>query len=485
MGSEKYPKENEFDAYIKKFGGSDNAMTDSDDTTYYLEVAEKYLGGALDRFSSLFVSPLMHRDAMTREREAVESEFLSKMQGDSIRKEQLLGSLGSPTHPVSIFAWGNQKTLKEGIEDDVLYKRVHEFHKRHYSAHRMYLCIQARLSLDELQKMAVEYFGPIPNNNLPGDDFSAFNHTNAFLPSFVSKVVYMKPVANQLRLDLTWPIPTLLGEYRCKPQHYVSHLFGYEGKGSLCSYLREKLWALEVVTGVEESGFENNSMYSIFTVSIALTDDGYNQMDQVLKAIFSYLRLIVEAGPVESIFRELQEIEATTFKYQTEKNAMDNVEDLVGNLRYYPAKDVLTGSELFFEYDPESIKKIIDCLNQRTFNIMITTKEQDDIVFDKKEKWFGTDYTERDVPQKWIDLWETAKPFPEFHLPEPNRFITTDFEILHKKGNTTEALVDAPEKIFSNDICELWYRADDKFLLPNAYMYFYFISPMPLKSPLK
>ena len=61
---------------------------------------------------------------------------------DSHRKEQLLLNLYNPDIPVSPFAWGNMKTLREGVEDHLLYEKLHEFRKRYYSAHRMTLAIQ-------------------------------------------------------------------------------------------------------------------------------------------------------------------------------------------------------------------------------------------------------------------------------------------------------------------------------------------------------
>lgn len=151
MGSEKYPSENEFDQFMQKSGGFDNADTDFDETSFYFEAREEFLDEALDRFSQFFKAPLMLKEAMTREREAVESEFASKKNGEDVRRGQLLSLIGQPFHPSSIFAWGNLETLKDNIEDDVLYQRVHEFRKRHYSAHRMYMCLQSNLSLDDLQ----------------------------------------------------------------------------------------------------------------------------------------------------------------------------------------------------------------------------------------------------------------------------------------------------------------------------------------------
>lgn len=83
MGSEKYPGENEFDQYMQKSGGFNNADTDF------------YLDEAVDRFSELFKAPLMLEETMTREREAVESEFASYKNDEDLRRSQLVSSINA------------------------------------------------------------------------------------------------------------------------------------------------------------------------------------------------------------------------------------------------------------------------------------------------------------------------------------------------------------------------------------------------------
>ncbi len=53
MGSEKYPAENGFDAFLKKHGGSDNASTDCERTIFQFDVQRKYFREALDRWGRL------------------------------------------------------------------------------------------------------------------------------------------------------------------------------------------------------------------------------------------------------------------------------------------------------------------------------------------------------------------------------------------------------------------------------------------------
>jgi len=49
MGSEKYPAENGFDAFLKKHGGSDNASTDCERTIFQFDVQRRFFRQALDR----------------------------------------------------------------------------------------------------------------------------------------------------------------------------------------------------------------------------------------------------------------------------------------------------------------------------------------------------------------------------------------------------------------------------------------------------
>lgn len=65
--------------------------------------------------------------------------------------DKLLTLLSSPDHPARNFAWGEMKALNENMDDDTLYQRIEEFKNRHYSAHRMSLCLQTKFSLDEMQ----------------------------------------------------------------------------------------------------------------------------------------------------------------------------------------------------------------------------------------------------------------------------------------------------------------------------------------------
>lgn len=50
------------------------------------------------------------------------------------------------------------------------------------------------------------------------------------------------------------------------------------------------------------------------------------------------------------------------------------------------------------------------------------------------EKWFGTDYFVDDISEDDIKAWENAPLLPELHLPKPNPFIPTNFDVVGTKS---------------------------------------------------
>ena len=61
------PGENHFSDWLSKHWGSENACTDSEQTTYYFECHPKHLKEGLDIFSGYFLNPLLRMDAVERE----------------------------------------------------------------------------------------------------------------------------------------------------------------------------------------------------------------------------------------------------------------------------------------------------------------------------------------------------------------------------------------------------------------------------------
>eukprot|EP00398_MALV-I-01_sp_L67-1_P000039 gene39-456_t len=102
LGTEKYPKENDYDDFLTKHSGLGNAYTSDMDTCFYFRVAQNVFFPALDRFAQFFISPLFDADGIEREVSAVNSEHEKNTQMDHLRWFNLVRSRCNKDHTIDI-----------------------------------------------------------------------------------------------------------------------------------------------------------------------------------------------------------------------------------------------------------------------------------------------------------------------------------------------------------------------------------------------
>ncbi|GMI47106.1 hypothetical protein TrCOL_g10725 [Triparma columacea] len=120
MGTEKYPEEDGFNKFLAKRGGSSNAFTESESTTYYfnqqLDDNKLFPGGGdsyegLDRFPDFFATPKFSLASVSREVNAVDSEHSKNLQSDVFRIYELEKRRAAKEHPYGRFWTGDKSTL--------------------------------------------------------------------------------------------------------------------------------------------------------------------------------------------------------------------------------------------------------------------------------------------------------------------------------------------------------------------------------------
>jgi secreted Zn-dependent insulinase-like peptidase len=202
MGSEKYPIENTYSAFINDHGGDQNAYTADTYTNYLFDVNSENFVDALDIFSQMFISPLLGESAVERELNAVNSEFTNYCNNDGWRSQEVTKCLANPNHPYSRFSVGNATSLNiPNIVD-----HVRELYKSKYSANLMNLCLVSNLDFDTLEPRVREMFEQIPNKN--------YMMNKSYPPFFTNlqKTISIVPIKNQHRMNVTWQVQKCLTE---------------------------------------------------------------------------------------------------------------------------------------------------------------------------------------------------------------------------------------------------------------------------------
>jgi secreted Zn-dependent insulinase-like peptidase len=121
------------------------------------------------------------------------------------------------------------------------------------------------------------------------------------------------PLKKSNKLVLTWQLPPSLADYRSRPLSYISHLIGHEASGSLLSALKRKGYSNSLSAGLSGSNFDENSMLTLFAVTIVLTDRGLANWMSVAKIAFEYLDLLRRLGPQQSVFEEIKRVSEIKF----------------------------------------------------------------------------------------------------------------------------------------------------------------------------
>ncbi|VEN56875.1 unnamed protein product [Callosobruchus maculatus] len=473
LGTKKYPNENDYNKFLSQHGGSSNAATYPDHTMYHFDIVPEQLGEALDRFSQFFVAPLFTESMTEREISAVNSEHEKNIPTDIWRIDQLDKHLSNPAHPYNSFGTGNTYTLSTVPKEKNIDVREEllKFHNTWYSSNIMSLAVLGKESLDELEEMVVQLFSSIEDKNVEVPIVTEHPYTEDQFRT----VVYISPVKDVRNLNIVFPSADLTHEYKSAPTHYISHLLGHEGPGSVLSLLKARGWSSSLIAGDKPSprGF------GFFHVAVDLSEEGMNHIDDIVKIIFQYLNMLKREGPLKWIQEENRDIYQMVFRFKDKETPRSYISSIVHNLKDYPMEHVLCASYILDEWRPDLIEEMWNNFVPQKMRMSVIAKKYENEL-DEVEPWYQTKYAKKPIPEKTIKYWEEAGLCPELKLPERNEFIPTDFKLYTLDEDVTEF----PAIIEDTALMRVWFKQDDQFLLPKANLFFDFVSPLAYLDPL-
>lgn len=473
LGTKKYPLEHEYTTFLKEHGGSSNAATFSDMTKYYFDVIPDKLEDALDRFSQFFIAPLFNEEVTDREINAVNSEHEKNLSQDMWRVKQVNKSLCKVSHAYNRFGSGNKQTLYENPRQNNINVRneLMKFHNQWYSPNIMSLAVFGKESLDDLERFVVQMFSQIENKNVKAPCWPDMPYDESQLGT----KTYIIPVKDTRSLTISFQLEDLEQYYKAGPEHYVSHLVGHEGKGSILSELKARGWCNKLISGYSNLG----RGFGCFEIMVDLTEDGFNHIDDTAKIIFQYLNMLRLQGPQKWIFEEYRNLCDMLFRFKDKESSLSVVTNVVTAMHVFPLEDVLTAHCLISEWRPDLIEDLMSKLTPSKARIIVVGQQCSPLT-NAEERWYGTKYGVHKIEASILEYWSSADLNSNLQLPEPNPFIPTNFDLL-----PIDSDVDTfPTVIYDTPMIRLWFKQDVEFLKPKTMMNFDFNSPMVYSDPL-
>ncbi|KAJ3740513.1 insulin-degrading enzyme [Lentinula detonsa] len=542
MGTEQFPKENEYQQYLSKNNGGSNAYTAASNTNYYFSVATSALPGALARFSGFFHSPLFSPSCTSRELNAVDSEHKKNHQQDLWRIFQLTKHLSKPGHVWSKFGSGNRESLSQaaknlkaegklsvenghvtsastlGVSPSATSSRIAspapsvsstnseaeadggaigretrrrlvEWWNKEYCASRMHLAVLGKESLDELAELASKYFSPIPNRQA---DPLPMIYDHPFGPAQKGTMLSVQTIMTFHVLDIYIPIEYQAVYWRHKPGQFLAHLIGHEGPGSLYSYLKGRGWVAALNSGPSPLG----RGFDTFRITIELTEDGFKNYRSVILATFKYFSLLRSSEFESYLQRESAILSDIRFRFLEKRKPDQYVSSIAERMTNpYPLELLLAASSVTWGWGddyPGAVsagnEKVNEMLEQFQLQngmivLMAKGKELEEVLGKQdvweKEPWYGTAYRLERLDEDILRQTSSPNDLPELFLPGPNEFIPTNLNV--DKRDHVEP-VKRPHLIRETPLSALWHKKDDRFWVPKAHVMIDIRSPVSNSS---
>lgn len=278
VGTKKSNETNYFSKFVESNNGHTNAYTSDDHTCYYYEIANDKLLESLDMFSDFFTSPTLSNESIAKEKEAVNAEHSKNKYNDSRLNYEMFKKAMNQDSPFSKFSTGCNETLN--CKD--IGEKIREFYDTYYSSNIMTLAIITNKSFDDVKKNVLNNFGLIENKDIPHNN----NNDIEFIKQ--SKFVFMNSVSDSDELRLNWNVKSYYKDYKKSPLSYVSHLLGSEEKNTIHDILLNMGYIKSLSTGISY----NNRNYSVFSITVKLTELGFNNYEQIVDIIYDYIELL-------------------------------------------------------------------------------------------------------------------------------------------------------------------------------------------------
>lgn len=465
MGTDRYPDVDDYRRYIQDHGGGSNAGTGQEHTSYYFSVAQDHLEPALDRFSRFFVAPRLDPDFVQRERQAANSEYSLKVKDDARRIREVKRQTSNPAHPFAKFSVGNLDTLADR-DDGPVYDDLKAFYAAEYTASRMTLAVIGTESVDELEAMVRARFEEVPTNGKapPKAEIPLFT------PDQLGARVNITPLSERREIELQFPVPPDLPVYELHPISYLTRMLGQEGEGSLYIHLRDQGWAESLSAGT--AGTEDTTL---ITVSVRLTEAGYDHIDDVIEAVFAYLRLM-RSEPLPAWYHdEARTIAAQSFAWADTPTPVSVVRRAVRTLHDYRPEHVLNFWSRYEDFDETVVRKWLDRLVPENLHLIVVGP---DLKTDQTEERYDAPYSLQPIAPKLLARWADAELNPALTLPSANPFVASALAL-----KAAPEGADRPVRVGDDARLELWHHHDDSFGVPKARIDVTLFSPLASSDP--
>ncbi|WP_416192301.1 pitrilysin [Neisseria sp. CCUG12390] len=419
MGSKRYPEVDGLMAFLQKNGGGTNASTHLMHTAYHFQVNHDAFDEAVARMADALAFPILSPEHSKKELNAVNAELVRAKASDAA----LMASIGrdtvNPAHPSAKFLHGSRDSLRDK-PGSKLHDELVEFHRRYYSANLFKAVLYSNQPMEKLVRLAADTLGSMPNKKVTEPKIDA----PLYRTQDKSVIIRYKPLQPEKSIALSFGYPKNEEHlFRAKTGPYLAYLFTNNTAGTLSDYL--------IKNGLSDSGLlalptdNNGGNESAFTLTLALTEKGWQQRDRIISMIFQQIELIKQSGIDEAYYQEIRESLKQSFQNTDVPKSTSYAASLAETMLRYPLANIIDAG---FVADGLDKTAVMEKLNGMTPDNMRLTEVSDGLnPSQHTTPYFGAVYDIEPISPQQKARWLDFSGNPKLALPQRNPYFADDF----------------------------------------------------------
>lgn len=447
MGSKKYPNVTNFFDNISKNGGFANAMTSDTDTTYYFSVDSANFLEILDMFADFFIEPLLRKDQIDKEINAIDSESTKNLLSESWISVEMVKKCMFDDYPINHYTCGTKKMLNV----DNNYILMKEFFEKYYSANIMNLIlfVNDKFTDEQIIDFLKNSFEKIKNNDVIIDN----SYGNIIKPNQCVKYINFKDVN---KLMIISEIPVKHKSLLDNPLDLLQWILVNRTENSLYDILNKKRFIIDMIF---DTLFKYDD-YMIIIVEFELTENGYKNTDEIIQIYFEYIKSIksTDKNSLQSLYNDINKINKNNYEYPINKDIVDTMI----HINFLLSNNILPKNLLDYLINLNSFEDILplfyDLLdNIKLYNSSIIIGSQNINL----KKYIVDDIYNVKFQISKLEPLKINKG--QYKIISTNKYINTELQLI--RDNNTKI----PEKIDKE--YNLFYNFNDAFYVPDVNIY--------------
>lgn len=251
-------------------------------------------------------------------------------------------------------------------------------------------------------------------------------------------------------VELQFQLPSQYYHWRSKPAHFLAHLIGHEGPGSLHSHLKQKGLLVRLSCGNQPQA----RGIDFFKITAFLTPEGFSALicnadvsrsyscfkeryREVVLIMCKYLNMLRDAPsfPIH-LYQELKTLAETRFNFAEKRPSEGYVSSLSEQMqRPYPPEYVLCGNALLWDWDEPLVRRVLAELVPENGRVIVMGKDyaplglEDPSVKWEQEKWYKTTYNIEMMDSRFLAESKKPNDLKELYLPPKNDYMPTNLTV--------------------------------------------------------